>query len=124
MSDNEKPLLRLYDDETGEETVRSRQSVEAVQEEQILSLMHDLESMTVTRGWRHVENHIYDTIEAFKEKLVDEQDVTLIRKYQSTIAAYSNLLGFVVTRIGEGRLLQEQKTQERELDDSSTSTTP
>jgi len=104
-------LLHLFDAETGQETDESVLGAQLEAEVRERNECEAIEKMVGTRGWGYVEEHLLRTIEGIKEKILDEADIEMIRKYQAIGTAYSNVLGLVSQKASRAKALREPKQQ-------------
>lgn len=102
-------VLHTFDAETGQLDERILANYT---EEQITNKMEEaiqVKQMVDTKGWQLIQSRLFDIIEGCTQKLIDLDDINQIRKVQSLIHAYSNVIGMVQHTIAEGEHLSSLK---------------
>lgn len=114
MKSQENQLNRLFDFDTGIELEDSADGALEFYQEQVLKQAASVEAMKATEGWKLLEEFCFDQIEAAKDKLVDAKDLDQIRRYQSLVVCFSNLLGVVDKLVLEATNIRAE-LKEREI---------
>jgi hypothetical protein len=105
MSEPQPPLYSPYDLDTGIPTVESIDRAFRADLEVKAAQGQKVYAMAQTDGWKFISDWMFQQINNCKEKLIDEQDMQSIIRYQQTARALSNVLGFVEEQISISKFL-------------------
>ena len=94
-------MADAIDQETGLETLAAEEKRVRADIELLISEGQALQQMKLGKGWKILASFIEMAIESSKEKLLEETRYDEIRRLQEYVKAYSNVLGFVESRIAE-----------------------